>query len=196
MVIDRDIVRQCTEEANGFRTLSRESSMAGSPRTPPPSSRGYRKLNSKMLRSKPVKSLGSESGYGTDTDRSDDYLYSPSASSGSGWTALNTPRSAASEHYQRAAVDQIPPAYLSRLQEAQPSSQTLSKKRARSDEEDEKGEESPSSPSTIDLATQDAPSKEPESQSEETRAAYQLLQLKMDDGIVEGDRSRRRRAST
>lgn len=205
MVIDRDIVRRCTEEARNFRALSRESSMVSGPRTPPPSSKGCRKMFPKALRPRPVKSLEIESGYGTDTDRSDDYLYSPSASSGSAWTALNTPRSVGSQHYRSLTLDQLTIAYkgpqkaASRLQEAQSTDQRVSKKRLRSDNEvDEDGYEGDSSWSRSSLGTPmpDMTQKQSPGLSQETRAAYQLMQLKMDDAALVGDRSRRRRAST
>lgn len=200
MVIDRDIVRRCTEEARGFRALSREVSTASGPRTPPSSSQGCRKTYPKALRPRPVKSLESESGYGTDTDRSDDYLYSPSASSGSAWTALNTPRSVGSQHYQSLTLDQLTSAYNSQqktasaLQEARSTKQPVSRKRLRSDNEDE--EDGSSSHSSLDTPMPDMTQKKSPGVSQENRAAFQLMQLKMDDAAIDGVRSRRRRAST
>ena len=90
MVIDRSIVHSCTEEANEYRTMSREGSLAGSPATPP--STTFSRWSSKSLRLKPAKIIDAESGYGTDTDRSDKYLHSPQSSSR--WIDLSTPRSA------------------------------------------------------------------------------------------------------
>ena len=202
MVIHSDIVRRCTEEASGYRALSREGSMASSPRTPPSSSKGYRKINPRSLRPRVVQKLESESGYGTDTDRSDDYLYSPTASSGSGWTALNTPRSVTSQHYQRLTLDQLSSTYNSqqeppsRLYEPQSSNELLSRKRARSDDDQEYEEGSPSDHSSLDTPMPNISKEKSPSLWEEKRAAYQLLQLKMDDAAIDGERSRRRRAST
>ena len=205
MVIDRDIVRRCTEEARGFRALSREVSTASGPRTPPSSSQGSRKTFPKALRPRPIKSLESESGYGTDTDRSDDYLYSPSASSGSAWTALNTPRSVGSQHYQSLTLDQLSSAYKSQqktasgLQEAPSTKQPVSRKRLRSDNEDDEDgyeEDGSSSHSSLDTPMPDMTQKKSPGVSQETRAAFQLMQLSMDDAALDGDRSRRRRAST
>ena len=202
MVINGDIVRRCTEEANGFRALSREGSMASSPRTPPSSSKGYRKISPRSLRPRVVQNLESESGYGTDTDRSDSYLYSPTTSSGSRWTALNTPRSVASQHYQRSTFDQLSSDYnnqqeaASTLYEPQSGNEVLSRKRVRSDDDEENEEGNSSDDSSLDTPMPDISKEQTPSSWQERRAAYQLLQLKMDDAAIDGDRSRRRRAST
>ncbi|KAL8795610.1 MAG: hypothetical protein Q9195_001848 [Heterodermia aff. obscurata] len=202
MVINSDVVRRCTEEASGFRALSREGSMASSPRTPPPSSKGYRKVSPRSLRPRPVQTLESESGYGTDTDRSDDYLYSPAASSGSGWTALNTPRSVASQQYQRLTLDQLSCAYngqqksVPQVYKPKSGNEVSSRKRVRSDDEEEYEEGSSSDHSSLDTPMPDISKEKTSSLWQERRAAYQLLQLRMDDAAIDGDRSRRRRAST
>lgn len=201
MVIGRDVVRRCTEEASGYRILSSEGSTASSLRTPPPSG-GYRKVNAKSLRPKPVKSLESESGYGTDTDRSDDYLYSPSVSAVSGWTALNTPRSVGVQQYTpltpcyQPAVSacQLGPAPRSRGPGA--IKRTRPAKRLRLDEESEYDEDSSADQSSPDTPMLDVAAEKGPSVSQETRAAYHLLQLKMDDTALDGERFRRRRAST
>lgn len=201
MVIGREIVRRCTQEASGYRTLSRESSTASSPRTPPPSG-GYRKVNAKSLRPKPLKSLESESGYGTDTDRSDDYLYSPSVSAGSVWTALNTPRSAAATQYSPltpyyqpiVSSRQLGPA--PRSQGPEPTKKTRPAKRLRLEEESEYEEDGSAEQSSADTPMLDVAPEICPSVSQETRAAYHLLQLRMDDTALDGERSRRRRAST
>lgn len=201
MIISRDVVRRCTEEASGFRALSREGSLASSPRTLPSSSKGYRKVRPKQFRPRPVKSLASESGYGTDTDRSDEYMWSPSVSSGSGFTALNTPRSVASQHYQPLTMDQLSSAYKIQLKSAstpliaESGDQTVTRKRLRPDEEDGYEEDSASSQSSIETPVLNVPQESP-SPSQEIRAAYQLLQLKMDDAALDVDRLSRRRAST
>ena len=200
MIIERDIVRRCTEEANNFRNLSREGSMASSPRTPPPSG-AYRKVNTKSLRPKPVRSLESESGYGTDTDRSDDYLYSPSVSSGPGWTALNTPRSVASQQYPvlhpRYQLSTSPCGQAPRSRQAEAPNNSRPAKRPRMDAEFEYEDDDDSSfRSSLDTPMLDVASTSCRSVSQETRAAYLLLQLKMDDTALDGEGGRRRRAST
>ena len=96
MVIDQSIVRHCTEEANEYRTMSREGSLAGSPKTPASSTSS--RWSSKPYRLKPAKHMDVESGYGTDTDRSDKFFPSPPVTCQ--WTALNTPRSATIEQYK------------------------------------------------------------------------------------------------
>ena len=199
MIIERDIVRRCTEEANDFRNLSREGSMASSPHTPPPSG-GHRRVNAKSLRPKPVRSLESESGYGTDTDRSDDYLYSPSVSSGPGWTALNTPRSVASQQYPllhaRYQLSTSPSGPAPRSQQPEAPKKGRPAKRPRMDDESEYEDDGSSLQSSMDTPMLDVASVSCRSVSQETRAAYLLLQLKMDDTALDGERGRRRRAST
>ena len=96
MVIDQSIVRHCTEEASEYRAMSRESSLIGSPKTPTSSIPS--RWSSKPYRLKPAKPMDVESGYGTDTDRSDKCLHSPPNMCQ--WTALNTPRSATIEQYK------------------------------------------------------------------------------------------------
>ena len=78
---------------------SRESSQAVSPRTPsafvdlpvwPP----------KSLRPKPAKAMDVESGYGTDSDRSDKYPGSPYSCGAIDWTPVNSPTLRTLESYR------------------------------------------------------------------------------------------------
>ena len=201
MVIGRDIVERCTEEASEYRLLPSEGSAASSPRTPPSSSRN-RKGNTKSLSPKPQRSRGCESGYATDSDRSEDYIYSPATSSGSAWTAMNTPRSAAIPRYQPLTPDHTPSSILSQLkyttrplgsvssQESRPA------KRLRPDDESDVEDDSSSTQSSHDTPMMDVEANREFSGLQEARAAYQLIQLHMDDAAQEGNRMRRRRAST
>ncbi|KAL2050605.1 hypothetical protein ABVK25_009113 [Lepraria finkii] len=89
--IDSDIIYRCTEGATAILAQSRESSMPVSPRTPC----AFPALPSwppKPLLPKSFKAMDVESGYGTDSDRSDKYPGSPDSCSNSGWTPVNSPR--------------------------------------------------------------------------------------------------------
>lgn len=97
--VGNSIIQRCTERANAMHAQSRESSLAVSPRTPaafvdlpvwPP----------KSLRPKAKKAVDAESGYGTDSDRSEKYPGSPNSCSTSGWTPVNSPALQGLEHYR------------------------------------------------------------------------------------------------
>ena len=79
------IIQRCTEAATASQVQSRESSVAVSPRTmttwPP-----------KLLGPKAAKTMDVESGYGTDSDRSEKYPGSPDSLRSIEWTPVNTPR--------------------------------------------------------------------------------------------------------
>jgi hypothetical protein len=98
MVIHKDIIQQCTDEAHFYRNLyskqpfSRESSILHSPRTPETLRCAHPRWSSKSLRPKSVRIRGSPYGYGTDSDPDDRYYVSPSYRNE--WTPANTPRSA------------------------------------------------------------------------------------------------------
>ena len=89
----RSIIQRCTQAATANQAQSRESSVAVSPRTlttwPP-----------KSLRPKSVKTLDAESGYGTDSDRSEKYPGSPDSPRSIEWTPVNTPRLTHLETYR------------------------------------------------------------------------------------------------
>lgn len=95
MVIDRQIVHRCTEEANGYRETSCESSVMKTPTTPV-SARATSKWTPRLLRPRIAGLFESESGYYSDTDLSDKYIASSQSAtprSTFAWTAMNTPRS-------------------------------------------------------------------------------------------------------
>ena len=106
MVIDTNIIRRCTEEANEYRVMSRESSLVGCSSTPEPVPACMTKWTPKLLRRRQARTVESESGYYTDTDRSDQYIASPQSSCC--WTAANTPRSV-NQHVALAATQEITP---------------------------------------------------------------------------------------
>lgn len=89
--VDPGIIQRCTEIATASQAQSRESSVAVSPRTSaacadllvwPP----------KSLRPKSAWVLDAESGYGTDSDRSDKYLGFPESPRSVEWTPVNSPK--------------------------------------------------------------------------------------------------------
>ena len=87
------IIQRCAEAATANQAQSRESSVAVSPRTLttwPPKSSG----------SKSAKTMDVESGYGTDSDRSEKYPGSPDSPRSIVWTPVNTPQLTHLETYR------------------------------------------------------------------------------------------------
>lgn len=198
MLIDRDIVQQCTEQATGYRLLSRESSIASSPRSPALSD-GLRKSNPKSLRPKLLKSVQSESGYGTDSDRSDNDLEPPQTPQ---WVALNTPRSVTAHHYlpspSNRPVSPYPTqAELTYRSEVSPGSEDNRRpKRLRAEDDEAYGEDSSSTSSSDSPQMPLSRSKKPTALSKEARAACMLVRMHVEDAKMDGTGVRARRAST
>ena len=202
MIISRSIVRQCTEAAHGFRTLSREASLASSPRTPA-SSTNYPRWTPKSLRHKAGKSMDVESEYSTDTDRSGKYLYSPPNSLDFKWTALNIPRSANPQHFQLppSPKQTMTPASISEDDFAQGSSSSEESglmKQTPLERDEDYDEESSSMISEEEVPAVPTRRKKPTALTKEARAAYTLMQLQMADATLgQGAyRTKRRRASS
>ena len=90
--IDRDILQRCKNEAKAIHIQSGGASLTASPKTPS----AYAELPiwppKKSFRPKQKRAADIESGYGTDTERSDVYSSYPGSPSSSGWTPVNTPR--------------------------------------------------------------------------------------------------------
>lgn len=201
MIINRSIVRQCTEAARGFRALSREASSASSPQTPA-SQTSYPGWTPKSLRHKAIKDMDIESEYSTDTDRSDKYLFSPPHSLNFKWTALNTPRSANTPQFQLPSPKQtMTPASISEdnISQNSSSSEESGLVKTNLSERDEDYDEDSSSPdSSVEVPVAPKRRKKPAALTKEARAAYTLMQLKMADATLrEGAcRTKRRRASS
>lgn len=203
MVIDRNIIRRCTEVANEFRALSREASIAISPQTPL-STAGLSKWGSNSLRPKAVKTADMESGYGTDTDRSDKYLESPQTLLKFEWTALNTPRSAVTE--QDAPCSTVTLSAASAPQSSEDPHDGLETssegsgvaKRGISELDEDYDGESSSAPSSEDVMSPPKRRKKSIAQTKEARAAYLLMQLHMADASLKDGEPKglRRRASS
>lgn len=89
--VDASIIQRCKEVATASQAQSRESSVAVSPCT---SAAPYANLPAgppKPLRLKSTKAVDAESGYGTDSDRSEKYLGSPDSPRSIEWTPVNSP---------------------------------------------------------------------------------------------------------
>ena len=195
MVIDQAIVRKCTEEAQGYRAASRESSLVGSPVTPGFGSSGM-KWASRSLRPRPGGLFDSESGYFTDTDQSEKYLASPQSMFS--WASVNTPRSINDHSTLPSPQPIVKSGSPIRNCDAPPNSPDGSssedngstKRRARELDEDHDGSMSPRS-----SEFEPGPPKWRAALSKDSRAAYLLMQLHFADASLK-DGSKKRRASS
>ena len=90
--INRDIIQRCKDEAKAIESQSGGASLPTSPKVPS----AYAELPlwppKTSSRPKQKRAADIESGYGTDTERSDAYSSYPGSPSSSGWTPVNTPR--------------------------------------------------------------------------------------------------------
>ena len=199
MVIDVNIIRRCTEEANEYRVMSRESSLIGCPSTPEPIPASMTKWTPKLFQRRQARTVESESGYYTDTDRSDQYTASPQSSCS--WTAANTPRSV-DQHFVLAATQEISPDKDVIRGCGTPSNSPntsdsvvhpkIVRQTSRSMDRDDKEDVSPRSFNktlTSKCKTGQAIS------TNETRAAYLLMQLHFADASLK-ENSKKRRASS
>ena len=202
MVIDRDIVRQCTETANGLRVLSRAASKTLSPKTP--SSSAWSQRPSKSLRPKPVKILGMENGYDTDTDRSERHFSSPQTPISLEWTALNTIRPTQSPYHSSASPPRLKNTSTSKYSDSKSSSDSeeirgikraLPKKDDKHEKDEKDDEESLSNNTSEEGAAPLKRRKRTILLTTETKAAYLLMQLHMKDATL-GKAKGRRRASS
>ena len=198
MVIDANIIRRCTEEANEYRVMSRESSLIGCPSTPEPIPASMTKWTPKLLRRRQARTVESESGYYTDTDQSDQYAASPQSSCS--WTAANTPRSV-DQHVVLTAMQEVSP-YKDLIRgcgtlSTSPISDSvaypkIASETSRITDKDDREDVSPrSSKKTLKskCKTRQAIS------TNETRAAYLLMQLHFADASLK-ENSKKRRASS
>ena len=202
MIIDRSIIRHCTDEANEYRAMSREGSTVDSPKTPASSISSRWSL--KPYRMKPAKPMDAESGYGTDTDRSDKYLHSPQSTCQ--WTALNTPRSVTTEQYRLDFPQAVPTnAIMEEGCDAPPNSPESSNSDGSSasslftkQSDDEYREKSLSPPSSGKEFLPAKRKRKIGTSTKEARAAYLLMRLHIADSSLQksGFTLKRRRASS
>ncbi len=210
MVIDRTIVRHCTEAANELRVLSREGTAMASPRTPAFST-VYPRWTPKSLRPKPITTTTTdvESGYGTDTDQSDKYICSPRTPLKHEWAnpGRNVPPYIHAEGYhlpspkELLAATTIPRSSDTRSAMTRGTSSSGDEdgaaKRSLSDLDEDYDEES-ASPLSSDETARPRRRKKSAVQTREARAAYMLMKLSMADASLgeDGHRRKRRRASS
>lgn len=195
MVIDQAIIRRCTDEAQGYRAASRESSLTGSPVTPVSAPIGM-KWASRSLRPRPGGLFDSESGYYTDTDQSERYLASPQSMFS--WTSVNTPRSINEQCNLPSPQPLLKSGSPIRGCGAPPNSPDSSsgedngrgQRRTRELNEDHDGSMSARSPK-VELESV----KRRAAVSKDSRAAYLLMQLHFADASLK-DGSKKRRASS
>ena len=106
--VQPSIIRHCTESILAHQARSEQPSVAVSPRTKG-SHDGIPPWHPKLLEPKTAKATDEESGYGTDSERSEKYQGFPDSPKSIEWTPVNTPRSAYLETYQ---FLQQPPRYV------------------------------------------------------------------------------------
>ncbi len=200
MVIDGKIVRHCAATARTLCILSRGASHINSPSVK--SSNSFRTWSTKSHRPKLGNPRDSESGYGTDTDRSDKYLSSPQTPLTVEWTALNTPKSSTRTNCGTpSSRKRCTSTSIVKYEESLKSSSSEDIRDAQRDSmelDDDYDEKSASSQSSMGL--QKAPKRRKISTilTKESRAAYMLMQLQMADATL-GETpygANRRRASS
>lgn len=198
--VDPSIIQRCTEAVTANQAQSRQSSLAVSPRTTTASAK-VPLWPQKSLRPKSAKVIDAESGYGTDSDRSEKYLGSPDSPRSIEWTPVNSPRSTYLETYP--FLQQPPPprnvTSTPRGLDSPASSHNkrmTHTKRGISEVDGAHDTESSSEHSSIDTAASPKRRKTPAVMTPEVGAAYTLVELNMADATLgEGKPLKRRRAS-
>lgn len=183
MVIDGKIVRDCTATARDFCTRSRGAPHAGTPSIKRASS--LKTWSTRSARANLDSPADSESGYGTDTDRSDRYLSSPQTPLTAGWTALNTPVSSTrttcgtpssqKENTSTSHVKYEEPLTCSGCDEVRDG------KRHSQGKYDDNGRQSSSSQSSEELRKGPKRRRTSTANTKESQAAYSLMQLRLGD---------------
>ncbi|KAF2812399.1 DNA-binding domain of Mlu1-box binding protein MBP1 [Mytilinidion resinicola] len=200
-LIDQSITNQCTAECERWRQESEDRQASVRDQSMlmdvPRSRTTYQPWTTKTFIHRQAKPADIESGYGTDTDQSDKYLFSPQVSPTSrGWTSINRSNSPGEIRSVPAFGSPKPLLYSvpSGVEEDQPRN-----KRGLSEISDESDDivahpvqsiEQPVDPEHNNLAAK--------ATEREMNAAQLMLQLSMDDSALRGDHraKRKRRAST
>jgi hypothetical protein len=200
MVIDSRIVHQCASTARSLCALSKGISHSSTPSIQ--SSNSFGTWGTKSLRPKFGHPTSSESGYGTDTDRSDQYLGSPHTSLTVEWTALNAPkpctRTQCGTSSSRKGLSSTPVVKYEESLRSSSSEDTRDQKRHSTEKDDVYNQESCSSPSSVGPPSPPKRRKLSTILTKESRAAYMLMQLQMADATL-GEApygANRRRASS
>ena len=196
--VNPSIIQQCIGAATANQAQSRESSVAVSPRTTTTPAT-LPKWPPKSLRPKSAKVIDVESGYGTDSERSEKNPGSPDSPRSIEWTPVNSPRSAYLETYP---FLQQPPRDITSTPRGLGSPATSHGKRMthtkRGISEVDGAFDAESSSEHLSIGTAASPKrrKTPAEITPEMGAAYTLVELNMADAIL-GERKplKRRRAS-
>lgn len=196
--VNPSIIQQCIGAANANRAQSRESSVAISPRTTTAPAI-LPKWPLKSLRPTSTKVIDAESGYGTDSERSDKYPGSPDSPRSIQWTPVNSPRSAYLETYPflqqpQRDITSTPRGLGSPA--TSHSKRTTHSKRGIAEVDGAFDAESSSEHFSIDHDASPKRRKTPTEITPEMGAAYTLVELNMADATL-GQRKplKRRRAS-
>ena len=191
--VDPNIIARCTEAIKANQMQSRESSISVSPRT----HSAY--ATSKSLQPKHAKAMDVESGYGTDTDRSENYPGSPDSFRSIEWTPVNSPRLAHVEAYP--FLQRPPRNFTSTPRGLDSPKASHSKRMANTKRGISEIDEASDVGSSSDYSSMDAPAspkrrKRSGDMTPEVGAAYTLMELNMADTTL-GERKplKRRRAS-
>lgn len=196
--VDASIIQRCTEAVKANQVQSRESSVAVSPRT----HSAYANLPvwpPKPLQPKHANAMDAESGYGTDTDRSEKYPGSPDSFRSIEWTPVNSPKLPYLETYP--FLQQPPRNVTSTPRGLDSPKAPHSKRMANTKRGISEIDEAADVGSSSDHSKMDAPAspkrrKRPGNMTPEIGAAYTLMELNMADATI-GERKplKRRRAS-
>jgi hypothetical protein len=203
MIIDKDVIRGCTEAANEFRLLS-DATPSTKPTTPG-TPRGW---FSKNLRPKVPKidRAEVESGYGTDTDASERYNGSPVTSAGRDgpWTRLypDSPTSSGRTKSRKPPPfpGQWPKSVISwqPIGQATPASaapENLSRAKRSLSPIDEDYDVDDDQEGPLSSDTSPPPRRASDHCADEENAAYLIMELHIADAALRDRRNKRRRFS-
>ena len=196
--VDASIIQRYTEAVAASQVQSRESSVAVSPRTTTPYD-NVPQWPPKPLGTKSAKTMDDESGYGTDSERSEQYQGSPESPGSAKWTPVNTPTLAHMDTYR--FLQQPPRNITSTPRGLEPSSSPRSKRRTKTKRVISDIEETSATDVSSDhcsMYTPTSPKRRKISPivTDEMRAAYALMELHKEDAkLGEKKTLTRRRAS-
>lgn len=197
LAIDRDIVRRCKEGANAMQAQSRESSAASSPRTPSAFASLPLWPPPQATRPKARQPIDIESGYGTDTERSEYHPETPSSATSMGWTPVNTPKAPNLESFRFPPRNVTSTPWVKGSPGNSPKAK-LSKRLRPSDEvsDEEASLDQSSIKASVSLKRRKVSPVSASDVVPEISAAYTLIQMSMADATLgEKHGGRKRRAS-
>ena len=205
MIIGSQLIKQCAEEARRFRDLFlRDGSQTASPGIASFTPIQATSWTSKSLRPRTTQPMDAESGYCTDTDRSEHYL--PSPQSTFTFSSVNAPRVSNRQFKLPSPREILDDSMSAKGYNAPPNSPDSSEsdispktksRRLRTDIEGQEGNSILSGMSKIHM-TPSKRGRSPITSTKETRAAYVLMQLHFADTSLKDseNRAKKRRASS